>query len=171
MRLLFSWQSHHCRQDRLRHVRERNSPNQDSTQIWTQKLIPCHYKKGLRPRHRFEDLEYRYCNQKSKGPKIATGKLIFYYTVCDSRCKVKFDYEKLFANAQKTLTLLNMQGLKISFINTNTRLVNAVCFNKKPNTFMLGFARDLVRIQTWNLQSRNLMLYSVELRSHFRIQR
>jgi hypothetical protein len=29
------------------------------------------------------------------------------------------------------------------------------------------FLRDLARIQTWNLLSRNQVLYSVELRGHY----
>ena len=43
---------------------------------------------------------------------------------------------------------------------------------KMPSAERKAFCQsDLVRIQTWNLQSRNLMLYSVELRGRFRVQR
>ena len=38
--------------------------------------------------------------------------------------------------------------------------------NKKPGTFVLGSFCDLVRILTLNLHSRNVVLYTVELRSH-----
>ncbi len=40
---------------------------------------------------------------------------------------------------------------------------------KNPN-FLEARASDLVKIQTWNLLSRNQVLYSVELRSHLRPQ-
>ena len=57
------------------------------------------------------------------------------------------------------------------FKRLSKQVLNALKTKKTRHIRAGFFACDLVRIQTWNLQSRNLMLYSVELRGRFRVQR
>ena len=49
--------------------------------------------------------------------------------------------------------------------------VNELDINKKSPNFFEARASDLVKIQTWNLLSRNQVLYSVELRSQIGLQK
>ncbi len=87
---------------------------------------------------------------------------LFNLTLFCDLVRITYPSRKLFITSKEPWTAYAVLGFSFTIVYQNAFWTR--CKMKNPNLKSRGSFSDLVRIQTLNLQSRNLVLYSVELR-------